>query len=28
LSLWAAVALTAISGFNYLWSSRNLLRRR
>jgi CDP-diacylglycerol--glycerol-3-phosphate 3-phosphatidyltransferase len=28
LSLWAAVALTAISGFNYLWSSRNLLRGR
>ena len=28
LSLWAAVALTAISGFNYLWSSRYLLRRR
>jgi CDP-diacylglycerol--glycerol-3-phosphate 3-phosphatidyltransferase len=26
VSLWAAVALTAISGFNYLWSSRNLLR--
>lgn len=25
-SLWASVALTAISGFNYLWSSRNLLR--
>ncbi len=24
--LWAAVALTVISGWNYLWSSRNLLR--
>ena len=24
--LWAAVALTAISGFNYLWSSRKLLK--
>jgi len=26
--LWAAVALTVISGWNYLWSSRNLLRGR
>lgn len=25
ISLWAAVALTAISGFNYLWSGRKLL---
>jgi CDP-diacylglycerol--glycerol-3-phosphate 3-phosphatidyltransferase len=24
--LWAAVALTVISGWNYLWGSRNLLR--
>ena len=24
--LWAAVALTVISGWNYLWSSRHLLR--
>lgn len=27
LFLWAAVALTAISGFNYLWSARKLLRQ-
>jgi len=26
--LWGAVALTMISGWNYLWSSRNLLRGR
>ncbi len=26
ISLWAAVALTLISGWNYLWSSRHLLR--
>jgi len=26
LTLWIAVALTVVSGFNYLWSSRNLLR--
>ncbi len=26
LTLWVSVALTAISGFNYLWSSRKLLR--
>lgn len=26
LFLWAAVALTAVSGLNYLWTSRNLLR--
>ena len=26
LFLWAAVALTVISGWNYLWNSRNLLR--
>ncbi len=26
--LWAAVALTVISGWNYLWGSRNLLRGR
>ncbi len=25
--LWAAVALTVISGWNYLWNSRQLLRR-
>jgi CDP-diacylglycerol---glycerol-3-phosphate 3-phosphatidyltransferase len=24
--LWAAVALTVVSGWNYLWNSRNLLR--
>ncbi|MEM1083624.1 MAG: CDP-diacylglycerol--glycerol-3-phosphate 3-phosphatidyltransferase [Verrucomicrobiota bacterium] len=27
VSLWLAVALTAISGWNYLWSGRNLLRK-
>jgi len=27
-SLWIAVALTAISGFNYLWASRGLLLKR
>lgn len=27
-ALWTSVALTAISGFNYLWSSRNLLKAR
>jgi CDP-diacylglycerol--glycerol-3-phosphate 3-phosphatidyltransferase len=26
--LWGAVALTMVSGWNYLWSSRNLLRGR
>lgn len=26
MSLWASVALTAISGWNYLWSSRHLLK--
>ncbi len=26
ISLWAAVALTALSGFNYLWKSRTLLK--
>jgi CDP-diacylglycerol--glycerol-3-phosphate 3-phosphatidyltransferase len=26
ISLWGAVGLTALSGFNYLWKSRNLLR--
>ncbi|MGB6222320.1 MAG: CDP-diacylglycerol--glycerol-3-phosphate 3-phosphatidyltransferase [Haloferula sp.] len=26
ISLWAAVALTAISGFNYVWSGRKLLK--
>jgi CDP-diacylglycerol---glycerol-3-phosphate 3-phosphatidyltransferase len=26
--LWGAVALTMISGWNYLWNSRNLLRGR
>ena len=28
VSLWAAVALTLISGANYVWSSRNLLKGR
>lgn len=27
-SLWMSVALTVISGFNYLWSSRDLLKAR
>ncbi len=27
-SLWIAVALTVISGFNYLWNGRRLLRSR
>lgn len=26
ISLWGAVALTALSGFNYLWKSRTLLK--
>lgn len=26
--LWGAIALTAISGFNYMWSSRDLLKKR
>ncbi|MEK7950641.1 CDP-diacylglycerol--glycerol-3-phosphate 3-phosphatidyltransferase [Luteolibacter soli] len=28
VSLWTAVALTLISGSNYVWSSRNLLKAR
>jgi len=28
ISLWTAVALTLISGTNYVWSSRNLLKGR
>jgi CDP-diacylglycerol--glycerol-3-phosphate 3-phosphatidyltransferase len=28
VSLWTAVALTLISGMNYVWSSRNLLKGR
>jgi len=28
LFLWSALALTAISGFNYLWAGRHLLRER
>lgn len=28
LFLWSALALTAISGFNYLWAGRDLLRER
>lgn len=28
ISLWTAVALTLISGSNYVWSSRNLLKAR
>ncbi len=27
VSLWLAVALTVISGWNYVWSGRNLLRK-
>ena len=26
ISLWGAVALTTLSGLNYLWKSRGLLR--